>query len=433
MKDRWNNAREYLKEYAEDFSLKISFKDEKTTLELREMFINCFMNTVDTTVKEGTVDENLFLITGDINAMWLRDSSAQVIHYIELAKRNQYVKEMIRSLILRQYACILSDPYANAFMENTDCVSHWAGDKTDAARNVWERKFEVDSLCYPVWLLKKYIEVTLDYSLLEEDRIKCGLTKILDIFEIELDHEGRSKYSFERIGKKAKDTLEREGKGPKAAKTGLIWSGFRPSDDACKYSYHIPDNYFAVSILKYLEMLFINFYENGRDRDLAAKIRKSVEDGLLEFAKVSDPDFKEILAYEVDGLGNCNLMDDANVPSLLGLPILDAIDITDELYQNTRKFVLSSKNPYYYKGKLAAGVGSPHTPEGYVWPIGMITEALTETSRERQEEILLELINTTAKTGYMHESFDPSDDTKFTRSWFAWANSLFAYLVLKMF
>lgn len=433
MKDKWDKARTYLREYAESFSKRISFTDEETTTRLREMFVKCFMDTIETTVMEGTADENLFLVTGDINAMWLRDSSAQVIQYIDLVGQSPDVKEMIKSLILRQFGCIVSDPYANAFMENFDCESQWKDDITDAARNVWERKFEVDSLCYPVWLLKKYIEITMDYSVFEEDRVKSGLSKIIEVFENELDHEKKSKYSFKRIGDRPSDTLERDGKGPAAAKTGLIWSGFRPSDDACQFSYHIADNYFAVGILKFLETVFEVYYEDIPKKVRSNAIRKSIEGGLAKFASVNDPVFGDILVYEADGFGNYVLMDDANVPSLLGLPVLEAINKNDSLYINTRKFILSRKNPYYYVGKLASGVGSPHTPKGNIWPIGLITEALTEPSRERQEEILLTLMNTTAQTGYMHESFDGDDDMNFTRSWFAWANSMFAYLVIKMF
>lgn len=423
-------AEETLGEIALKDVAKIKFKDEATTVKLKDMYLKCFMNTIQTTVEYKKYD--IFMITGDIPAMWLRDSSVQVMHYLKYAPEEESVRKFLCQLMIRQFYCIVQDPYANAFMENPNQESQWSFDITNAAPIVWERKFEIDSLCYPVWLLNKYVECTADYSILEEKNVKHGLEAILNVFEAEIDHEYKSEYTFQRLTGKPSDTLVRDGKGPAFKNTGMIWSAFRPSDDACEYSFHIPNNYFAASVLGAMRRIFADYYEDARKATKAFTLKNSILRGLEKYGKIQDRYCGEILPYETDGMGSFSVFDDANVPSLLGLPIIGAISKNSEIYQNTRRFVLSPRNPYYFRGKLVSGVGSAHTPQGYVWPIGLMVEALTDDSKERREEILDILINTTAGTGFMHESFDANDDTKYTREWFAWANSLFAYLVRDM-
>lgn len=378
------------------------------------------------------MDEDVFVITGDIHAMWLRDSSCQVVHYIDFADRYPGIQKFIRNLIIKQFKYIRIDPYANAFMRDTGQKSKYNDKSNFTTKWNWERKYELDSLCYPVWLLYKYYSVTKDRSVFSEE-LKDTLYLILSVWKTEQNHEEESEYFFERSTGRATDTLPNSGRGTKTVYTGMTWSGFRPSDDACLYGYLIPSNMFAVIALRYIEDIAENIYGDEILEERARKLRADIRKGILEYGIYRHEIYGYIYAYETDGRGNYNLMDDANVPSLLSLPWLGYCDIEDPVYQNTRRFILSEANPYYYVGSFAKGIGSPHTPEGYIWPIALIMEGLTTTDRDEQTRILQTLMSTDAGTGYMHESFCCDDPGKFTRSWFAWANSLFANFIMEYF
>lgn len=235
------------------------------------------------------------------------------------------------------------------------------------------------------------------------------------------------------MNRRPSDTLPNHGRGTKTAYTGMTWSGFRPSDDACKYGYLIPSNMFAVVVLRYIAEIAKDIFADEELRSEAESLRKEIQEGILNFGIYRHETFGEIYAYETDGMGNFNLMDDANVPSLLSLPWFGYCENTDPIYQNTRKFILSKDNPYYYEGTYAKGIGSPHTPDEYIWPIALIIQGLTSDSKEEKLKMLDYLMKTDADTGYMHESFYCNDPEKFTRSWFAWANSLFASFVMELF
>ncbi len=213
--------------------------------------------------------------------------------------------------------------------------------------------------------------------------------------------------------------------------TGMTWSGFRPSDDACKYNYLVPANMFAAVVLKYMEEIVNTIYIDGELTAKISKLRNEIEYGIETYGKYNHPDFGTIYAYETDGLGNYNLMDDANVPSLLSIPYIGYMDMDDSTYQNTRKFILSTKNPFYFAGKFIKGVGSPHTPKNYVWHIGMIVQGLTSDDDNEIDEIMEMLLSSDAGTGFMHEGVNCDNPKEFTREWFAWANSLFSEFAIK--
>jgi len=185
--------------------------------------------------------------------------------------------------------------------------------------------------------------------------------------------------------------------------------------------------------LKQLAEMHRNIWDDqGFAADCSA-LASEVEGAIATFAIVEHLDFGKIYAYEVDGFGNRLFMDDANVPSLLSLPYLDCLRYHDSVYLNTRNFIFSRKNPYFFEGKVAAGIGSPHTLVNRIWPIGITMRALTSVDDDEINQCLRFLKSTHANTGFMHESFDKDDDTDFTRKWFAWANSLFAELILKLY
>lgn len=395
--------------------------------ELMELFVNCYTNTLNTTVKR--MDNNMtHVITGDIPAMWLRDSAAQLRPYIFLAKENEEIRELIAGLVRRQFMCITIDEYANAFNEapNGAC---WEKDDPDQNPWVWERKFEVDSLCYPLqlaYLLWKNTGCVTQF----EGVFQKGVKKILEVFTTEQYHEEKSEYRFNRNNGYYRDTLSRDGKGALVKPgTGFIWSGFRPSDDACTYGYLIPSNMFAVVALGYLEEMEREIFHNEELAEKAKSLKEEVKEAIETIGKTFTEEFGMVYAYETDGFGMYNLMDDANVPSLLAMSYL-GYEADREVSENTRRFLLSEANPFYFKGCKAAGIGSPHTPSNYIWHIAMAVQGLTSTSKEEKLEILENMAATTGGKGVMHEGFCCEDDSKFTRAWFSWANAMYAELFL---
>jgi uncharacterized protein len=393
--------------------------------QLDRMFRQCFPNTLDTTTV--LTEDDTYIITGDINAMWLRDSCAQVHPYLPFAGEDEVLARVIKGLIQRQARYINIDPYANAFNFEPNGRGH-QDDETDQSPWLWERKYEVDSLCYPVRLAYNYWKLHGDQSIFTEEWYEAA-QKIVDTWRVEQDHS-QSPYRFVRRNCVPTDTLPNDGLGNPVAITGMTWSGFRPSDDSCTYGYLIPAQMFAVVELAHLTEIFHHVY---RDFILAAEcqnLQSEIDRGIQAYGIVNHPEYGEIFAYEVDGFGNSVLMDDANVPSLLSIPYLGYATVDDPVYRNTRRFILSPDNPYYQEGSHARGIGSPHTPKGYIWHIALIMQALTSTTREETPEILEMLKRTDAGTGFMHESFDPNDPNTFTRPWFAWANTLFGELIV---
>lgn len=395
--------------------------------QLAEMFAQCYPNTLESTVSLFE-DGDTFVVTGDIPAMWLRDSSAQVNPYICLAGEDPELRRMLRGLIQRQARYILLDAYANSFNIEANEQGH-KNDEPPAGPWIWERKYELDSLCYPIKLCYNYWRHTQDESIFTE-MVHGMLRKVVEVMCTEQHHDESSPYSFQRLDPlMPSDTLPFHGRGTRTNYTGMVWSGFRPSDDACTFGYLIPSNMFAVVTLGYLSEIARTMYQDEELALRAERLRQEIDFGIQTYGIVNHPRHGRIYAYETDGYGNYNLMDDANVPSLLAIPYLGYRPANDPLYVNTRHFVLSSDNPYYYTGKCARGIGSPHTPTGYIWHMALTMQGLTSTDEQEQEAILRMLISTTAGTSYMHESFDPDDPQRFTRSWFAWANSLFGEFI----
>lgn len=392
-------------------------------------FNKCFTNTLQTTVKR-LEDNSTYIITGDIPAMWLRDSTAQVRAYLVLAKENKEIADMIAGLVERHFKCISIDPYANAFNELENNAGY-QGDNTDMHPHVWERKYEVDSLCYPVQLAYLLYKATNNTTHFNETFVN-GVRNILEVFETEQNHDN-SPYTFTRDTWRKEDTLVNDGKGPQFGITGMTWSGFRASDDACEYSYLIPSNMFAVVILDYIKEIFTNILNDEETLQRATKLRNEIQEGIEKYAKVKNKENNDIYAYEVDGLGNNIVMDDPGIPSLLSAPYIGYCNEDDEIYINTRKSMLSNENPYYYEGKVATGIGSSHTPEGYVWPMAFAVEGLTTSDKNEKERILNLLVECDGGTNLMHEGFHSDDPTEYTREWFSWANMLFCELVMDYF
>ncbi|MDY2936883.1 MAG: glycoside hydrolase family 125 protein [Fusicatenibacter sp.] len=386
----------------------------------------CFLNTMETTVKQ-LEDGSYFVITGDIPAMWLRDSAAQVRPYVRFAPEDPKLQKILEGVIAKQAEMVCADPYANAFNEGPNGANGGYEDETKKNDYVWERKYEVDSLCAPLYLGYTYWKTVGSEAIFTETFHKM-IELIVETFTTEQDHK-KSDYFFRRSHCIKSDTLPAGGLGRPVNVTGMTWSGFRPSDDTCRFGYLIPSNMMAVVALSYAAEICRTCYQDEALALRCETLAEEIRDGIEDYAIVDHPKYGKIYAYETDGFGNYVMMDDANSPSLLAMPYLGYCSPKDSLYRNTRNFILSSDNPYYYKGKLAKGVGSPHTPEGYIWPIGIVMQALTSIDRQEILDCLEMLSNTHGGTNYMHESFDPNAPEQFTRPWFAWANTLFAELL----
>ncbi|HLP16958.1 MAG TPA: glycoside hydrolase family 125 protein [Bacteroidota bacterium] len=401
--------------------------------DLAILFENCFPNTLDTTVHASVKDgkPDAFVVTGDINAMWLRDSTAQVWPYVALASGDDALMQLLRGVINRQTACITIDPYANAFNDGPT-GSEWAGDHTEMKPELHERKWEIDSLCYPVRLAYGFWKSTGDTSCFDA-AWQSAARLTLKTFREQQRKDGPGPYRFGRTTAWSTDTVPGNGYGNPIAPNGLIASTFRPSDDATIFPFLIPSNLFAVVSLRQLAEMFREIIRDGQFAGDCEALASEIEQAVRDSAVAVHGKFGALYAYEIDGFGNRLFMDDANVPSLLSLPYLGCCPADDPVYRNTRNFVLSRNNPYFFEGVAARGIGSPHTLVDRIWPISLTMQALTSTDDDEIVRCLRMLKSTHAGTWFMHESFDKNDACEFTRSWFAWANSLFGELILKVY
>lgn len=418
-----NQVPDYMTRHMDRVSEKLAFSPKLQTL-----YRNCFINAYATAM-EQLPDGTVFLYTGDIPAMWNRDATQQVMPYLSMVNEREEMRDLIKGVVRRQLILIRKDPYANSF--NLEPIGHHYADTDSPACGpwTWEEKYETDTLCFPIRLAYLYWKKTGDASLFDADFAET-VELIVNQCILEQHHDEKSSYRHQRKGCPWQDTLQNDGKGYPTKYTGMTWQGFRPSDDATKFGYHIPSNMLVSVILGYFQELNEQF--SLFDAELIAKIdrlRLEIVHGIEDFGIVNHPKYGKIYAYETDGYGNYVFADDANVPSLMAIPYLGFCGADDPIYQNTRRFVLSKDNPYYFEGKVAKGVGSPHTPDGYVWHMGLSMQGLTAATKEEARQMLELLSLTDADTGYMHEGFLADDPNQFTREWFSASCSMFAEFV----
>lgn len=369
-----------------------------------------YLTAVDEAINRHAIpqrDGTTYVSTGDIEAEWLRDASAVMEPYIGQAASDDRIASALRGVTEREATYILLDPYANAFSSDYKVV---------------ERKFEVDSLLYPIWFADKYWRATGDRSIFTK-HVNRAFERVLAVLRDEQHHDKRSRYRH--------SDLANGGKGSWVRYTGMIWTGFRPSDDPARYQYNVPDNMFAVVVLQRLSAIERSVYRNDRDASNAWGLSVEIQSGIEQHAKASVAGAGVVYAYEVDGYGHANFMDDANIPSLLSIPYFGYLSENDPTYRATRKLVLSDRNPYYYRGKFASGVGSPHTPRGYIWPLSLITQALTSADSSEVKRVLGYIAASDVGDHRLHESFDPNWPERFTRDDFAWPNALYGELILR--
>ena len=399
---------------------KARIKDPK----LAWMFENCYPNTLDTTCEFKMVDgkPDTFVITGDIHAMWLRDSSAQVYPFVTLAKKDKDLRQMLVGAINRQTA--------NGFNEGPT-GSEWESDRTEMKKELHERKWEIDSLCYPIRLAYHYWKEIGDTSVFD-NKWEKAMEAVYRTFREQQRKDSLGPYRFSRVTDRQGDTLLNDGWGSPVNPVGLIVSSFRPSDDATLFGFLVPSNLFAITSLRHVAEILRAVRNNtdlaGRCEALAGEVEEAVK----KYAIVEHPEFGKVYAFEVDGYGSRVFMDDANVPSLLALPFLGCVDVNDPVYQNTRRLVLSPSNPYFFKGKAGEGIGGPHIGFNYIWPMSLIMRATTSNDEKEIRYCIETLRDTDGGTGFMHESFHKDNPSDYTRSWFAWTNTLFGELIVKL-
>ncbi|ANH80307.1 metal-independent alpha-mannosidase [Niabella ginsenosidivorans] len=412
-----------------------AFQSKVANKELGWLFNNCFPNTLDTTVfyteQNGVPDT--YVITGDIDAMWLRDSSAQVYPYLQFTGQDQALHQLIAGVIRKQTHFILKDPYANAFYNDDSKVSEWKEtDNTDMKPGIHERKWEIDSLCYPIRLAYRFWKETGDTSPFDA-KWKEGIALTLKTFKEQQRKENEGPYHFQRKTSWATDGIPMGGYGYPVKPVGLICSMFRPSDDATIFAYLVPSNLFAVVSLKQAAEMISKITKDAALAGELTGLAAEVETAVKKYAITTHPEFGKLYAYEVNAYGSHVLMDDANVPSLLGLPYLGAVSNTDPLYKATRKYIWSQENPFFFKGSAAEGIGGPHIGKDMIWPMSITMKALTSNDDKEIRWCIDTLQKTHGGTGFMHESFHKDDPQKFTRKWFAWSNTLFGELLWKTF
>ncbi|WP_313808526.1 glycoside hydrolase family 125 protein [Sphingobium sp.] len=405
--------------------------------ELRGMFGNCYPNTLDTTVFMGTVDgkPDTCVITGDIECLWLRDSSAQLNPYVHLTPHDAKLRELFHGLIARQARSILIDPYANAFLRDPAAKTNlsWAlADDTEMKPGVAERKWEIDSLCYPMRLAHDYWKASGDAAPFDALWAEAARTSIRT-FREQQRKDSPGPYRFLRRDKLATETQILDGYGAPTKKIGMIHSMYRPSDDACIFPFLVPANLFAVAALRKLAIVASEAAKDNQLATDAKTLADEVEAATRSHGTMIDPATGERLwAYEVDGFGNGHFMDDANVPSLSALAYLGAVPASNPLFQRTAAAAWSERNPYFFKGAIAEGIGGPHAGLRMIWPMSIIMRALNSEDDVTIRQCLRHLKASHGGTGFIHEAFDQDDATTYTRHWFAWANGLFGELMLDL-
>ncbi|KAI8074240.1 uncharacterized protein B0P05DRAFT_547837 [Gilbertella persicaria] len=456
-----------LEKYLE--SLDSVFKDRDLYILLQ----NCLPNTLDTTVEwfsDDKYDPRTFLITGDIPAMWIRDSTNQISPYLQFIKQDEGLRQLVLGVIQVQASYLVYDPYANAFLRPwyaPPSEHSQKGSTTDRVvpaydpNIVWESKYELDSIGHFFQLTNDYIEASGDIErvVTSKDWLKA-LPRIFKVLQDQMEDTWPAKkiqfksfkktggepspvslkegYRFRRQTDRPTETLGEYGIGGITRKCGLVRSAFRPSDDATTFPYLIPSNaQLSVQLIRlanYLDTYLGNRQDKMTYSQIARHARElgeTIREAIYKHAVVSHSEFGDMFAFEVDCYGSHLLMDDANTPSLLSLPVLGFVKKNDRIYQNTRNFVLSKWNPWFFSSSFAEGIGGPHTGQNMVWPMSLLMQIQTSTS-EAEVKTCLDMIKRMARhTGsLMCESFNVNQPTQFTRPWFSWANGLAGSTIL---
>jgi len=419
----------------------LRLKSVITDPDLSRLFENAWPNTLDTAIRwhgtgnDSSAEELTFIITGDINAMWLRDSANQMQSYRSLLKPSSdsgSIASLWRGVINLQARYISVSPYCNSFQPPTESkIAPGAAGQGDTVYPnydptiVYECKYELDSLAAFLQVSSEYFQSTNDVSFFGKYK---WVQAIQSIMQLAKDMQtptyapngqvNASPYTFTRTTTRATETLSNDGIGnPVQNGTGLIRSAFRPSDDSTIYQLFIPAN---MMFSRYLDSASQIMAQLPGQNDLASQMKSlsaQLRSAIAQHGIITDSTYGHIYAYEVDGFGSSNIMDDANIPSLLAAPLLGYLNQTDNVYQNTRKMILSAGNPYFMRGPIMNAVGGPHVGPGNAWPMASIVRILTSTDDGEITTALKEIVSSTAGLGLIHESVSTFNPGQFTRQW----------------
>ncbi|RZL06515.1 MAG: glycoside hydrolase family 125 protein [Hymenobacter sp.] len=403
------------------------FRQQVKDPELGWLFNNCFPNTLDTNVTYGqrAGRPDTFVGTGDGDAMSLGDSTAQVWPYLQLVKQDAPLRQLVAGVINRQTQCILRDPYANSFYQDLTRVG-------EGLPGVHERKWAVDSLCYPIRLGYHYWKTTGDEQPFDADWRRAIALTVSTLRE-QQRKTGPGPYHYQRPALSAADTQPLGGYGYPARPVGLLASAFRPSREAARLPFVVAANFFAVITLRQAFLMLADIAHDNPAAQECLALSDEIAVALRQHAVVTHPEFGPVYAYEVDGYGSHSLLDDASVPCLLALPYLGAAPLNEPTYQNTRRLALSPTNPFSYKGSAGEGIGSPRTGPDMIWPLSVAVRGLTSTDDAEIRACVRQLRAAHAGTGYLPESFHKNDPATCTNARFAKANALFGEFLWKVY
>jgi meiotically up-regulated gene 157 (Mug157) protein len=379
-------------------------------------------STLHRAVHVTDMANQVFVSTGDIDDMWIRDSVVQMTIYLQKLGGQPWLRFLVEGAIRRNAFHIVQDPYANAYRHAWKDPKQFDLKDQVIGRGgfVATRNYELDSGAYYLNHLYDYYVVKGIYrpeELLEEPIVFEAIMLLIDTWIVEQRHDEQSPYRYFE--------LPNEGKGSTTAYTGMTWTGFRPSDDACQYGYLVPANIHAAAALERLLILNKRIWRHDELETKTSKLLKDIEQGINQYGIVQSEDGERTYAYEVDGMGGIlSGFDDANVPSLLSIPLLGWSGYDQQVYQNTRRYLLSSSNKFYYEGQKFKGVGSPHTPRNFIWPMALVIQGLTESGADREEQMVLQLkqLLLSACHDAMHESVHVDNECRTTRHWFEWVS-----------
>ncbi|KAF2120254.1 hypothetical protein BDV96DRAFT_642097 [Lophiotrema nucula] len=427
--------------------------------DLYRLFQNSYPNTLDTAIKwkgyaaNNSEEELTFIITGDINAMWLRDSANQMQSYLPLLNASSdpnSIASLYRGVINLQARYLLTQPYCNSFQPPVEsgveiAPNPSASDDTVnppfTNSSVFECKYELDSLAAFLEVSANYYNATGDTAFFGKFQWVSAVEAVLKVAEDmttpTYGSDGAvltSPYTFTRLNTRSTETLANDGLGnPTANGTGLIRSAFRPSDDSTIFQLFIPANMMFSSFLASTSEIMgkLNTSNSAALAQKMSDLSKSLQQAIEEHGVVDHPTHGQVYAFEVDGFGGTTIMDDANIPSLLSAPFIN-YPVDPDIYDNTRELVLSATNPYFMRGPVISAVGGPHQGPGFAWPMASIVRILTSDDDDEIVDQLRQIVSSTDGLGLVHESVNSFNVTNWTRQWFSWANGLFGQMIIDL-